>query len=210
MPCRSWTVKREAWTAGREAWSVQISDPELRAPRYLFTLSPCRPSPLHLFTSSPPHPVTPSIKLVQETARRQRPALALGVGLPQAALGDKAADRRQRHLQRPIVEHALGLGRRSGQDQLEILAVGQRVVKGPQPVGRLLGQAPGGLGQGDRLRLEQGPAPAFLGQPGQIQRQAVADVDARMQLVARVQRQGFFDAGLEIEVMAEDAPAQRR
>ena len=44
---------------------------------------------------------------------------------------------------------------------------------------------------------------------GQVERQAVADVDAGVQFVARVQRQGFADAGLEVEVPAENAAAER-
>ena len=58
------------------------------------------------------------------------------VDLPQAPLGDELADAGERHGQRLLGQHPLGFVRRHGQDQLEIFAVAQGVVKGRRAVGK--------------------------------------------------------------------------
>ena len=102
-----------------------------------------------------------------------------------------------------------GLVGRHGQEQLEILAVAQGVFQRRRAVGQLLGQPPGIVVRSARRPVwTTAPAAAFRGQPRQIDRQPVADVDAGVQLVALVQQQGLVDPRLEIEMPAEDAAAE--
>ena len=44
---------------------------------------------------------------------------------------------------------------------------------------------------------------------GQVERQPVAHVDAGVQLITRVQRQGLADPRLEVQVPPENAAAER-
>ena len=101
------------------------------------------------------------------------------------------------------------LARRHGQDQLEIFAIAQGVVKGGRAVGEAFGQSPGVVADRHGPGPDDRPAAAFDGQMRQIERQPVAAIDAGVQLVSLVEQQGFGHARLEIEVMAEDAAAER-
>ena len=83
-------------------------------------------------------------------ARRDRAALAAGVGQPQARLGRELADVSERHGQRLLGQHFARLLRRHGQDQLEILAVREGVLQRRRAVGKPLGQSPGVVGHGQR------------------------------------------------------------
>ena len=48
---------------------------------------------------------------------------------------------------------------------------------------------------------------ALLGDMRQVDRQTIADVDARVQFIPLVEQQSLLDAGLEVELVAQDAAA---
>ena len=133
---------------------------------------------------------------------------AAGCGLPKAGLGSQLADVGQRYFQRPIGEHPPRLVRRDRQDQFKILAVAQGVIQGCRAVGQLVRQPPGIIGERNVLGIDNRPAAAFLHEAGQIEREAVADIDAGVQLVGLVQSERLADPRLEVEMAPEDAAAE--
>ena len=76
-------------------------------------------------------------------------------------------------------------------------------------VGEFLGQPACIVGHRHGVGPHDRPALALLNNMGQIERQSVAYVNARVQLITRVQRQGLTDAGLEVQVMSENAATER-
>src|SRR5439155_21596090 len=98
---------------------------------------------------------------------------------------------------------------RGSQYGLEIPTVGQRVVQRGDAIGELLCELFGRRCDWDVGQSQHRGHAALRRQPRQVQCQAVAQVHARVQLVTLVQQQGLGDARLEIQVMAEDAAAQR-
>ena len=111
-------------------------------------------------------------------------------------------------LDRLVGEHPPGLVGRNGQQQLEILAVAQGMFQRRAAVVALRGQPPGIVVDRHAVRLDDRAHAAFADQPGQIDRQPVADVHAGVQFVALVQQQGLVDPRLEVELPAQDAAAK--
>ncbi len=102
-----------------------------------------------------------------ESARHERPPPG-GVALPQALFGHEMADGRQSACQGLLGQHPLGVGRRHGQDQLEILAIAQGVIKGPGTVRPA--QLDGRFGQRNAVQFDDRAAATLLGQVPQIER----------------------------------------
>ena len=116
------------------------------------------------------------------------------------ALRGEPTDGRQWHIERLPRQHPFGLGRRNCQNQFKIFAVGQGVVKGRRAVAAQRRKLPRRIRKRNRGRVEHRAATALLCDVGQIDRQAVADIDAGVQFEMLVERQGFLDPRLKIQM----------
>src|SRR5688500_794821 len=90
------------------------------------------------------------------------------VGVPQTPLLDETSDRRQAPIEVRMLGHEpLGVCLADGQDQLEILAVAQRMVERTHAV--RLAKTSSRSGNGDLIEIQTRPDTAGLRQPRQVE-----------------------------------------
>jgi hypothetical protein len=150
--------------------------------------------------------ITPSTKLVGEAGRGEW-ASACGIFQPKP-FGREFTDATKRTAERGeglLGQQRLTVAGRNGEEQLEVLAVAERVFERRPAVVHPLGVG----ADGNRLGAQDGAAAALFAQVIQVGGQPVAHIDHRFEPDEFVQGQRFANPWREIEVMAQNAAAQR-
>ena len=143
-------------------------------------------------------------KLVNPPGRRER--LALAVRFQPQSRFDALADLHQPR-DRWLAHQFLAIGRRNREDQLEVLAVAERVLQRALP-GRAA-QFDRGARHRDRARVQHRAAMALFQDVIEVGREAVADVAHGVQFDRGVQSQRFANSRREVEMVSENAAAER-
>src|SRR5688572_16277463 len=141
-------------------------------------------------------------------AGSQSVSISVFIDAEQAWLGGERPDLAQRLVQRLVAEQFVGRLLRHSQNQLEIFSVGKGVIEGCRAVVSLASQLVRGGGDGNVFQIEYGAAAASFAQAEQIERQAVADVDSRVNSGVLREPQRFPHTRREVEMLSDDAAAK--